>query len=97
MRFLRRHWPGERGADGEFRPWTEPDEEDLERDAGKAFGPGALAKADARVTAFEDRFASLSVKAARLLADCYEQGLTYDKRQKALREAGACEPELGTI
>ena len=94
MRFLRRHWPGESNEAGEFRPWTERDDEDLKRDAETAFGPDALAKVDDRAKAFEDKFASLSVKAARLLADCYERGLGYDERREALREAGAPEPEL---
>ena len=90
MRFLRRHWPG----DGNPAPWTADDEKTLERDAESAFGPDALAKADERQSKFEDRFAALSVKAARLLADCYEMGLSWEERQAALRAAGAPEPEI---
>ncbi|MDE0704938.1 MAG: hypothetical protein OXH59_14595 [Rhodospirillaceae bacterium] len=90
MRFLRRHWPG----GGKPAPWTADDEKALERDAEAAFGPGALARADERQSKFEDRFAALSLKAARQLADCYERKLPWDERQAALRAAGAPEPEI---
>ena len=93
MRFLRRHWPS---AEGEVSPWSERDEEALERDAEAAFGKDALAMVDDGEVAkhFEDRFSSISVKAARLLGDCYEQGLSYEERLARLREAGAPAPEL---
>ena len=93
MRFLRRHWPS---AKGEVSPWSERDEEALERDAEAAFGKDALAMVDDGEVAkhFEDRFSSISVKAARLLGDCYEQGLSYEERLARLREAGAPAPEL---
>ena len=91
MRFLRRHWPS---AEGEVSPWSERDEEALERDAEAVFGKDALAKVDDGEVAkhFEDRFSSISVKAARLLGDCYEQGLSYEERLARLREAGAPAP-----
>lgn len=93
MRFLRRHWPS---AAGEVSPWSERDEEALERDAETVFGKDALAKVDDGEVAkhFEDRFSSISVKAARLLGDCYEQGLSYEERLARLREAGAPAPKL---
>ena len=92
MRFLRRHWPS---AEGEVSPWSERDEEALERDAEAVFGKDALAKVDAGEVAkhFEDRFSSISVKAARLLGDYYEQGLGHDDHLARLREAGARTPE----
>ena len=93
MRFLRRHWLS---AEGEVSPWSNCDEEALEREAEAVFGEGALAKVDDGEVAkhFEDRFSSISVKAARLLGDCYEQGLSYEERLARLREAEAPAPEL---
>lgn len=95
MRFLRRHWPS---AEGEVSPWSERDEEALERDAEAVFGKDALAKVDDGEVAkhFEDRFSKISVKAARLLGDCYEQGLGHDDRAR-LREAGAPAPEHAAL
>lgn len=91
MRFLRRHWPA---ATGEKPPaWTEKDTAVLESDAEAAFGPDALAKVDGSdiVNELEDKFTSLSVEAARLLADCYAERLSYDERMAKLKEAGAPE------
>lgn len=94
MRFLRRHPPPCEGK--EFPPWTRGDDEALMRDAEKAFGPGALERADSNEVTreIEDRFSSMSVEAARLLGDCHEQGLEYDECLHRLREAGAPAPEL---
>lgn len=91
MRFLRRHRPS---AEGEVSPWSKHDEEALERDAEAAFGEGALARVDDGEIAkhFEDRFSSISLKAARLLGDCHEQGLNPEERLARLscgRGAGA--------
>ena len=93
MRFLRRHRPS---SEGEVSPWSECDEEALERDAEAAFGEGALARVDDGEIAkhFEDRFSSISLKAARLLGDCHEQGLGHEERLARLRAAGAPAPEL---
>lgn len=94
MRFLRRHWPPTDGSG--IREWTAADEEALEHDAEKAFGPGALERTDGPEiwNAFEDKFTAMSVEAARLLADCYDRRLSHEERLKALREAGAPESEL---
>ena len=91
MRFLRRHWPA---AAGEQPPeWTKEDTAALESDAKDAFGPDALAAVDDPDIAneLEDKFTSLSVEAARLLADCYAERLSYDERMAKLKEAGAPE------
>ena len=90
MRFLRRHWPPVKG--GVFPPWNKSDTDALEREAEAAFGDGALAKVDA-AKRLEDRFSSISVKAARLIGDCYRQGLDYSERLRKLREHGSPEPE----
>lgn len=93
MRFLRRHQPS---AEGEVSPWSEHDEEALERDAEAAFGEDALARVDDGEVAkhLEDRFSSVSLKAARLLGDCHEQGLSHEESLAKLRAAGAPAPEL---
>ena len=91
MRFLRRHWPA---AAGEHpAEWTKEDSAALESDAEAAFGPDALATVDDPevVNELEDKFTSLSVEAARLLADCYAGRLSYDERMAKLKEAGAPE------
>src|SRR5260221_106476 len=92
MRFLRRHrWP----SNGEARLWTERDTAELDRDAEHAFGAGALEKVDAAASkAFDDKFADISLKAADILAQCYEKRLTHDERMAALITAGAQQPEL---
>jgi hypothetical protein len=88
MGFLRRHWEPE-------KEWTARDTALLELDAEAAFGAGSLEKLNGDATkAFEDRFASISLKAANILADCYEKRLDHDERMAALRAAGAPEPEL---
>ena len=94
MRFLRRHWPPAKGE--KFPPWNKSDTEALEREAEAAFGDGALARVDHVDVAkkLEDRFSSMSVKAARLLGDCYEQRLDHGEQLRKLREHGAPEPEL---
>lgn len=92
MRFLRRHWP-EKGD--ELAPWREADEAALEHDAAAAFGSGALEEiAKEAANELDDKFSSISVKAACLLARCYEQRLSFEERQRALQEAGAAEPEI---
>ena len=94
MRFLRRHWPS---ADGEkVRPWNTCDDEALKHDAEAQFGPGVLERVDRPEVArkLEDRFSSLSVKAARLLGDCYAQRLDHGEQLRKLREQGAPEPAL---
>lgn len=94
MRFLRRHWPA---AAGEQPPeWTKEDSAALESGAEAAFGPAALAAVDDPDIAneLEDRFTSLSVEAARLLADCYAGRLSYDERMAKLKEAGAPESTI---
>lgn len=92
MRFLRRHVP----MNGqEPRPWTSADEEDLRSDTEKLFGPDALTKVDnIASTSFEDNFASISLKAAKILADAYAKRLDHEQRLAALASAGAPEPEL---
>ncbi len=94
MRFLRRHWPS---ADGEeVRPWNTCDDEALKHDAEAQFGPGVLERVDRAEVArkLEDRFSSLSVKAVRLLGDCYAQRLDHGEQLRKLREQGAPEPAL---
>ncbi len=94
MRFLRRHWPS--ASDGKLPPWKKSDTEALERKAAAEFGPDALEKVDRAKVAkkLEDRFSSISVKAARLLGDCYAQGLDHDEHLRKLRERGARKPVL---
>lgn len=94
MRFLRRPWP--QTGNGESPSWSRDDEEALEREAKATFGEDALEKVDGSDVAknLEDRFSSISVKAARLLGDCYEQRLGYDERHTRLLQAGAPQPEL---
>ncbi len=94
MRFLRRHWP--QIGNGQSPAWSRDDEEALECEAKATFGEDALEKVDGSDVAknLEDRFSSISVKAARLLGDCYEQRLGYDERLARLRQAGAPQPEL---
>ena len=91
MRFLRRHWPAAAGE--QPAEWTKEDSAALESDAEAAFGPDALATVDDPDVAneLEDKFTSLSVEAARLLADCYAGRLPYDERMAKLKEAGAPE------
>jgi CRISPR-associated endonuclease Csn1 len=94
MRFLRRHAPG---ADGKTKPWCEHAEEALEYDAGAAFGPDALAAVEngaEKALSAADKFASVSQKAARLLASTYERRLSHEQRLAELRMAGAPEPSL---
>ena len=92
MRFLRRHWPPEDGGDPP--PWTREDEERLESEAAAAFGSDALAGLDddseiARM--WEDRFAAISVEAARLLGDCHARRLSSRAQGAVLKNAGAPE------
>ena len=77
-------------------PPTLTTEEALERDAEATFGEDALARVDDGEAAkhFEDRFSSISVKAARLPGDCHEQGIGHEERLARLRAAGAPAPEL---
>lgn len=92
MRFLRRHCPPTEG--GKTREWTANDEKTLERDTERTFGPDALETADGSEIWNEDKFTAMSVEAARLLAKCYADRLSHEKRREALREAGAPKPEL---
>lgn len=92
MRVLRRH----AGAANEVpEAWGEDDEEGLRRDADQAFGEGALRRIDEAVwglDGLEDRFSPVSVKAARILADCHERQAALADRHRELRSAGAREP-----
>jgi hypothetical protein len=99
MRFLRRHETRKRGSDGqpETPPWTKNDDAELERDAKTAFGPDALATFDgeaAKSVRAEDKFASISTKAARLLSECYQKRLDHEARMRTLIAAGTPESEL---
>ncbi len=92
LRFLRRH---PLDGQGQSDSWSLEDDQRLERDAEAAFGRDALKKVDEHAArALEDTFSAISLKAARLLADCYARRLSYDERMAALREAGAPEPRL---
>jgi hypothetical protein len=92
MRFLRRHWPRN---EGEPPPWTEEDEETLEQEAGTAFGPGALVCVDEKAAReFEDKFSSISLKAARIKAECYQKRCNHKEIVEALAKEGAPEPDL---
>jgi hypothetical protein len=99
MKLLRRHRPPPQGQ--EFAPWRESDEEALEREFSATFGADALENANEVAKKFEDKFSSMSVEAACCLAKFYgrrleggERRLDFDKRQAALRAAGAADPFL---
>ncbi|MBX6321373.1 MAG: hypothetical protein IRY94_06060 [Rhodospirillaceae bacterium] len=92
LRFLRRHPVDDHGRSP---AWSARDERTLRRDADVAFGPGALKKVDERAArALQDTFSGVSLKAARLLADCYAKRLPHDARMEALRAAGSEELRL---
>ncbi|UYN93472.1 MAG: hypothetical protein KIT25_15585 [Enhydrobacter sp.] len=77
-------------ADREPEPWTADDESKLEVDCAKTFGMGALQKVRANANIFEDSFADLSVKAAKILSDGLRQRLDHDTRMNLLaKEEGA--------
>lgn len=94
MRFLARRWPS---AAGDVPPWTEQDDNDLARDAEAAFGSDAIARMrDRAMEALnkQDKFADLSVKAARIQAESYARRLDHQARMQALLDAGAQAPTL---
>jgi hypothetical protein len=93
MRFLRRHWTMSESPP----PWTTENEDTLTRDADAAFGSEALKRVDeiaGKALAEGDKFANISLKAARILAAAYADRLDYEQRLAQLRSAGAREPEV---
>lgn len=94
LRVLRRH-AGK--AQESPEAWKDDDERRLRHDAEETFGEGALERIDEVAwgkDGLEDRFASISVKAARILADCHERQIDAAAQNQELRKKGAPEPIL---
>jgi CRISPR-associated endonuclease Csn1 len=96
MRFLRRpQWDESSDPNRDEPCWAAANEAELARDAEACFGRDALKIVDDKAApAFEDSFAAVSLKAANILADAYERGLSHDERLAELARAGAQEPGL---
>lgn len=88
MRFLSRH-PMSAG-DTDPKEWTAADDTKLEGDCARIFGPGALEKVRGNAgKILEDKFANLSVKAVKVLAEGYRRRLGHDARLDLLASEGA--------
>jgi CRISPR-associated endonuclease Csn1 len=87
MRFLSRHPMS--AVDAEPKEWTKSDDAKLERDCAMSFGAGALERVRAGIgKMLEDKFASLSARAARILAKGYRARLDHEARLDLLASEG---------
>ncbi|MBM3557838.1 MAG: hypothetical protein FJX47_20050, partial [Alphaproteobacteria bacterium] len=93
MRFLRRH---EVIDDKNLTTWSEADDEALAADAARTFGPETLERVDENAgKIFIDSFASVSRRAARVLAEAYRRRLDFEARERLLAEHGRPAPVIG--